>query len=675
LFFTFYCTILSYRASSSDIKRLQPDYSYNLGEAALDIEVGPQCLIVLGERNLFCLSDLSGSLRFMRKLDVSASCVCVYTPPATPQTTPATSASSTLPPVNFILATHSKHLLVHEDVKVRWAAQCTHVPVEMQVAKINGIAGMIVALSEEGHLTCSYLGTEPAAFLSMTPTGVNDFSSFDYETAENEYKSLQVKIKSAIMNTGSVLVTSVVSGKNSGGLILSAQVPSRLEAGSLASSADAELRGLQTGNDPVPSLVCKIGMRSPETATGVRVYVSCRAPLVAVPDSFTYASVGAIQVEQQVRFYMKGNQVPTSLEVHVRATYSLSSSAVTRLADCKFRLPLKLVVKPVQQLQSAHEAHQESAEQPDSLGSSGSGSVGGAGKASMKKITLETNRPCANLLELLPELAGPYASATGGSALAGKYLGHSDEEVFIIQTAKSGSNRYRIQCNSYEHMCLIVHEFVARLQAYHAGSGSGSKQELTIFYKDVLPSEALLAAIERHLTLRQRLDELRAAIEHASGQFRAVQKRLLIKFKDKSPSSLENMDALLEATYRQILAASDQFLAVQHELSVAANSLNCVSSLYALLIGLAFRLSKQDVEILSSIMTNQMVDSVELVRLCFSVLVFKVFPFIFCSYFFQFLNSRAGKRPLTQRWLVCYALACRNRRLKIRPLCKPISCS
>lgn len=37
-----------------------------------------------------------------------------------------------------------------------------------------------------------------------------------------------------------------------------------------------------------------------------------------------------------------------------------------------------------------------------------------------------------------------------------------------------------------------------------------------------------------------------------SAQFRAVQRRLLTKFKDKTPTPLANQDSLLEGTYKQI---------------------------------------------------------------------------------------------------------------------------
>lgn len=148
-------------ATAAKLKRLLPDFVYNLGEAALDLDVlnhsNGQCYImVLGERSLYCLSD-SCELRFMKKLDYNPSAFCVY-----PIVGAGGTTSGVVPPINYMISTHAKVLFVHQDVKVKWAAQVDHVPVQIAVAKINDIKGVVVTLSEDGKLKCSYLGTEPA---------------------------------------------------------------------------------------------------------------------------------------------------------------------------------------------------------------------------------------------------------------------------------------------------------------------------------------------------------------------------------------------------------------------------------------------------------------------------------------------------------------------------------
>lgn len=64
-------------------KHLEPDWSYNIGEAVLDIdavilssfEVG---IIVLGEKNLYCLKDNCVSLKYAKRLEYKALCFQAY---------------------------------------------------------------------------------------------------------------------------------------------------------------------------------------------------------------------------------------------------------------------------------------------------------------------------------------------------------------------------------------------------------------------------------------------------------------------------------------------------------------------------------------------------------------------------------------------------------------------
>lgn len=62
---------------------LQPDWTFVLGEQALDLSVpsfshSSSSIFVLGERNLYCLRD-NGQIRFMKKLEFNPSCFLPYT--------------------------------------------------------------------------------------------------------------------------------------------------------------------------------------------------------------------------------------------------------------------------------------------------------------------------------------------------------------------------------------------------------------------------------------------------------------------------------------------------------------------------------------------------------------------------------------------------------------------
>ncbi|RNA27204.1 PTHB1 isoform X1 [Brachionus plicatilis] len=553
-------------------KRIQPAYSYNLGESIIDIEVFTQnnncSVIVLGERSLFCFNEMC-NLKFMKKFDFNPSALCVY--PLIDQDGSIINSNS----INFLISTHSKNLFVHEDVKVKWAAQLNHVPVQVCVTNINEINGVIVSLSEEGQIDCSYLGTEPAFLNPLLKEEAS--KAFNFESAEQEYRVLQSQIKNAIMNTGMVL-----SSSHKSGLTMSIDVPSKLDA--LSKNLDTQLND---PIDPIPSINCKLSLKCVEGAQNVRVVVNCRPPLVAVPDNFCYSSINAIAYEQEICFYPKTKHVPSSLDVSVCASYSYVANGSPKVAECKFRLPLKLVMK------SGLQGSKMENEQKESKISQ------------VKKITIETNRPCANLTEIFPEFASSYIPANG-NVISAQFYGLANLNI-IVQAAKSGSGRYRLQSDNYESLWLISKEFVTRLNAFY----SKQSQALELMYQENLPTEDLRAIIDKHLDLRYKIESQKEHLEKSCSQFRAVQKQMLIKFKDKSPNSLDNMDALLEATHRQIVTISDILVDTQTELDLVTNSLNCISSLYVLLITMAFKFSKEGMEMLEAAMNIQSGDTSE----------------------------------------------------------------
>ena len=209
------------------LKKIVPEYTFNLGEPVLDIDVINQgsgsgqvtcSILVLGERNIFCLSETC-VFKYMKKLDYNPSSFCAF---------PILNNSNPNNSINFIIASHSKVLFVHEDIKVKWAAQMEYVPVQIVVARINDLNGVIVTLSDNGKLKCSYLGTETAFNNLFGKDENSSLKPFNFESAESEYRSLQTKIKSAIMSTGTV----IKSNNKTAGLVINVDVPNKMDSSS-----------------------------------------------------------------------------------------------------------------------------------------------------------------------------------------------------------------------------------------------------------------------------------------------------------------------------------------------------------------------------------------------------------------------------------------------------------
>lgn len=58
--------------------------------------------------------------------------------------------------------------------------------------------------------------------------------------------------------------------------------------------------------------------------------------------------------------------------------------------------------------------------------------------------------------------------------------------------------------------------------------------------------------VDEHFEARKRVIAVRKELSRAAQELRSVQKRLLVRFKDKNPMPLGNMDTLLETTYSRI---------------------------------------------------------------------------------------------------------------------------
>jgi Bardet-Biedl syndrome 9 protein len=71
-------------------------------------------------------------------------------------------------------------------------------------------------------------------------------------------------------------------------------------------------------------------------------------------------------------------------------------------------------------------------------------------------------------------------------------------------------------------------------------------------YSDSLPYNDYFSLIDRHFESRVDCEQINHAMDVCSKQFRAVQKRLLAKLKDKTPTLLDNLDILLENTSGQV---------------------------------------------------------------------------------------------------------------------------
>jgi Bardet-Biedl syndrome 9 protein len=107
---------------------------------------------------------------------------------------------------------------------------------------------------------------------------------------------------------------------------------------------------------------------------------------------------------------------------------------------------------------------------------------------------------------------------------------------------------------------------------------------------------------------------LKEELGQRTTQFRVIQRRLLAKFKDKTPTPLTNLDMLLKETYHQILASADEMEDIQQALLRSRCQLGCVTRLILLMIRLMNTASEEDYSNLQAALTSTVYDAEEQVR-------------------------------------------------------------
>uniref|UniRef100_A0A8C5ZC25 Bardet-Biedl syndrome 9 n=1 Tax=Marmota marmota marmota TaxID=9994 RepID=A0A8C5ZC25_MARMA len=518
-------------------KRLVVDWALNIGEQALDICIvsfnqSASSVFVLGERNFFCLKD-NGQIRFMKKLDCSPSCFLPY-------------CSVSEGTINTLIGNHKNMLHVYQDVTLKWATQLPHIPVAVRVGCFQDLKGVIVTLSDDGRLQCSYLGTDPSLFQAPKV----ESRELNYDELDVELKELQRIIK-VVKSQGIWPMP-----EKEDDLKVYAMVSSNFDP--VSQATDVEI-----GTDVVPSITVQVTLQNRIVLPKVKLSIYVQPPLVLTCDQFTFEFL-APEMISTVSFsvYLKRSYTPSDLEGNAVVSYS-KPTGTPRVVQCKFRLPLKLICLPGQPSKTANH-----------------------------KLTIDTNQSPVSLPSLFPGFAN-QSDDDQINVMGFRFLGGSRVTLLASKT----SQRYRIQSEQFEDLWLITNELILRLQKYFEKQGI---KDFASSFSGSIPLQEYFELIDHHFELRINGEKLEELLSERAVQFRAIQRRLLTRFKDKTPAPLQHLDVLLDGTYKQVIALADAVEENQGNLFQAFTKLKSATHLMILLIGLWQKLSADQIAILEA---------------------------------------------------------------------------
>ncbi|GIX68667.1 protein PTHB1 [Caerostris darwini] len=440
-----------------------------------------------------------------------------------------------------LIVTTNQTLLIYHETQLKWAVQLMFPPVCINRALLMNVKGILTLLSEQGNLACCYLGTEPSLFVSP----LSEPQEIDFKAAEQEMERLKKVIKSSNQN---LLGTQKLGNEIS----LSITISHQLNPSDMIESSDLSEKSLGL----VPSVAIKVNMKCRSVIHDVRLMIHVESPLKVSQNVFVFGSV-AEGSQAVTNAFLEFPYIPSSLKVTAYASY-INNYGAPRIIDASALLPFIVVAKPCPPVKEAE-----------------------------IKIMIDINKKPLLLNELFPDMFMDGTSYSGGALGIEYYSGHS----VTIMPSKT-AQRYRIQSDQLSALWLVVSELVRRLQ--HKFRKELDNSKLICSFTSPLPLQEYFKIIEDHFTNRQVIQEVEDLIAHRSLQFRVVQKRLLTKLKDSTPSPLNNLDTLLEATHRQIMSVTETMDRHLKALECSCCALNSATNLILLLIKLSTNMKEEE---------------------------------------------------------------------------------
>jgi len=118
--------------------------------------------------------------------------------------------------------------------------------------------------------------------------------------------------------------------------------------------------------------------------------------------------------------------------------------------------------------------------------------------------------------------------------------------------------------------------------------------------KDGLPIHEVNELLDEHNAIKERITEREGELEKLSSLYRAIQKRLLLRFKDKNPAPLNNLDLLLKSVYQKIMNISNDIKSLQREMSNNCSKLSFALEILFLVLKIQTKLDKVTYETIRS---------------------------------------------------------------------------
>jgi len=556
-------------------KKVQVDWSTNIGEHAQHIELtrfsrslsaSQQELLVIGEHTLFTIKE-NGGIRLQKRLcEYNILCaLCYKLPPEGPESPPMH---------NLIVGTSSGHLMVFHEMQLVWCARLHNmVPCQLCVADIGGTRGMIVAMDDRGKVQVSYLGTDPPMH-SLVNT---EMKELNYDEMEEEHQDL-LRVIRQTHGEGARDAEEMLK--------IRPDVPLSLDTSHEDDTDPDDPYGRIDGAVMQCTVHLFLSLQGKRDIENITIALKAPACFMLSQTSIYIDKVTPGGTPQVIPVVVRvlNSCLCSGLNIIACASY-FSANNEPRTSVCEFRLPFALVAKLIQPVKSA-----------------------------TYKIQLDINRqpPALQALfnDMLSQPSVPSSFSQGmQNLLSVQYISGTEATVLVSKSAC----RFCVQASEFASLWVLAQELSLRLQEYFEAQEQGQPVEdpFAISYQDSLPLHDYFALMDDHFTFRKHVEELRTDLADRTQQYRVIQKRLLIRFKDRNPSPLNSLDVLLTLTFEQTVQLTEAIDDVERALRQVSCHLSAATELVLLLIRFRFELDEENFRVLRMHLSPEICDTMD----------------------------------------------------------------
>ena len=542
------------------------------GNIVFNSEENMTNILVLTECSIFGIS-LSGTICFQKKLDFL---------PMTCAALPVLGSSSSEKGRAFLVTGSTGNVQLYSGMNLLWAARHSFSFIALSIAPIGDTGNCMVGLGDDGYLSMSYFGTELPA--DVVAPGKDIGNDFEKKCSEQLRRIREISVSNC--EAQRYLPEA---------LQIRAKVLTHVDNGTVHVNMEAKMEShtRYTGQRPESRCYETLTMHIVLTCTGVgtgdflediQISISTPANVFCCQESLNIpilsCGVDNSTVIPISLYALQGErQLPENNAVYIIARYKVHGEL--RAVSCEVYVPLAVFCSLIP-----------------------------PAKTTGHKITLNTNHspPLLSLLfgDMLQGFTDSEHINPVDNVLTFQYT--NGARVNLILSKNAG--RFRLQSSQLEAMWLILRELIHRLRK-HFKKNKVAKENLEVSFQEALPLQDLFESLDQHCSAVSQYNILHRQFVYRSKQLRALQKRVLLRFKDKNPVSLSQLEILLDDTVAQISQAVHFSKTLSNDLKNTQSSLSAALQMLLMLMEFRFGIKFDGVRVLRSYISPSVQDIFE----------------------------------------------------------------